>query len=286
MRRDFIKKAAASALAVGMLGASILGSGLNVLMAQAEFVPPRLNFTTQTPSYVLDKEYAAHIGARHIWDVFGESVDGMYVTMSFSNWEENARMHWRGTISSSPMTTFLPRADEAGNIIMFNFALDAITGEALDISRHEVNFANSFSDDADSIDRWAAITPEMMDAANYKIYNNLTLEQREFYEQKAKELVQRFLPNFEIADVAMGAAWFGGEGWNGVGVGTQFNDADEPAFYLASLTFSITDGATGRVAHVAVSTTTNAQFSASISTSHNDIVLPEGFATERAIVVR
>jgi hypothetical protein len=64
----------------------------------------------------MSPEEAAQIGARYIWDMFGESMDGKTVEMSYTAWPSHSRTHWHGTIEA-----------------LYGFSIDAVTGEWISI---------------------------------------------------------------------------------------------------------------------------------------------------------
>ena len=58
----------------------------------------------------LSMEEAARIGAQYILDIFGESIDGMYVELEFSAWEHMTRPLWNGAVSTNNRNTLGQRA--------------------------------------------------------------------------------------------------------------------------------------------------------------------------------
>jgi len=115
---------------------------------------------------VMSAKEAAEIGAQYIWDIFGESIDGMYVEVELSHWFNVNRPHWHGMVSVYDRRT-LEQREERDRLIeeynlrrltgerledireifttspdfieynpaMIYFTIDAITGERIDISR-------------------------------------------------------------------------------------------------------------------------------------------------------
>ncbi|MCL2361271.1 MAG: hypothetical protein FWC73_05610 [Defluviitaleaceae bacterium] len=119
---------------------------------------------TQISSSALSKEEAAQVGARYIMDIFGESIDGMYVELEFSDWEHLNRSLWSGAVSFSRRNTLEQRArlnelndefmarynagedpddinadlmdsflEQRYTLAHFYFTIDAITGKRIDI---------------------------------------------------------------------------------------------------------------------------------------------------------
>ena len=114
----------------------------------------------------LSAEEAAAIGAQYIYDIFGVSIDGMYVEVAYTHWPTISRKQWHGNVSRTYRNTLEQtaatrrRAAEfqtryaAGEslesidayfeeefqemfasyeVAMFTFIIDAITGERIDI---------------------------------------------------------------------------------------------------------------------------------------------------------
>jgi predicted small secreted protein len=61
-------------------------------------------------------EEAAQIGAQYIWDMYGESIDGKTVEMTYAAWPFSSRTYWMGVVAGS-----------------YEFKVDAVTGEAISI---------------------------------------------------------------------------------------------------------------------------------------------------------
>jgi len=92
-------------------------------------------------------EEAAKIGAQYIWDLYGESIDGKTVEMTYSAQPFSSRAYWHGTVANSKDDLSIPEnyetypAEEgdtiaATNIVdktLYNFAIDAVTGERVSI---------------------------------------------------------------------------------------------------------------------------------------------------------
>ena len=100
------------------------------------FVQPSITLQLEThpdhpvPAAVMSVEEAAQIGARYIWDIFGESIDGMYVNMFYAAQPSMSRTWWSGSVGLTP---------EAGNFgasggVSCFFTIDAVTGMRISIS--------------------------------------------------------------------------------------------------------------------------------------------------------
>jgi len=90
----------------------------------------------------ISPETAAEIGARYIWDMFGESIDGTTVKMFYSNHPAFTRASWIGRVLE-PEASFtigrnasLDERMQMHNSTLFTFSIDAVTGERIDISTH------------------------------------------------------------------------------------------------------------------------------------------------------
>jgi hypothetical protein len=108
------------------------------------FTAPDLTLIYQNnhpvPASALSMEEAAQIGARYIWDVFGTSIDGMYVRMFYAAHSSHSRTYWHGIVHAERFDGFdIENDDIAARIafndaILYNFSIDAITGMRVDIS--------------------------------------------------------------------------------------------------------------------------------------------------------
>jgi len=87
------------------------------------------------PDEALDIEEVAQIGADYIWDMLGERIDGMYMVLNYFFLPDSGRSGWSGFV-------FATRANADNHVnpneiwaletsYLFNFQLDAITGERL-----------------------------------------------------------------------------------------------------------------------------------------------------------
>jgi len=89
-------------------------------------------------SEILSIEEASIIGGTYILDVFNENLDGMYMEMTFNYNPHISHSRWIGTIAPSPEDF----GDEDEGFVpgLIMFTLDAMTGERLSISNHDVEF--------------------------------------------------------------------------------------------------------------------------------------------------
>jgi hypothetical protein len=84
------------------------------------------------PPEAMSMQTVAELGARYIYDVFGVNIEGMYMTIYYTDWSESAfpRMMYGGTVTlNDPMIGIEPYPYEPSHVVpMFNFMLDAVTG--------------------------------------------------------------------------------------------------------------------------------------------------------------
>lgn len=91
-------------------------------------------------------EEAAELGALYIWDMFGESIDGMAVEMYYSAWPSHTKAYWHGTVAASK--TDLDTAMPNNYNPLYRFTICSISGERIDISDYrKTDFGNDFGND-------------------------------------------------------------------------------------------------------------------------------------------
>ena len=127
-------------------GTGEVGTQENISELLQQTVTPREGFIEPTFSmYVpegsagcenaLNPEDAVLVGAQYIWEIFGESIDGKFVWLTYWDFPSYTRTYWVGTVGNS-------REDIEGQIQRsFSFAIDGVTGEWIDVA----NF-NAFRD--------------------------------------------------------------------------------------------------------------------------------------------
>jgi hypothetical protein len=118
------------------------------------FTAPALTLIYQhvhsAPASAMSMEEAAQIGARYIWDVFGTSIDGMYVHMFYTAHAAYSRTYWHGTVRAERFDIENIMGDDRearialNDAILYNFRIDAITGMRVDVS---TGFRNTVSQD-------------------------------------------------------------------------------------------------------------------------------------------
>ena len=90
---------------------------------------PELNnhANNTVPADAISMEDVAQIAAQYIWDMYGKSIDGMYVQVLYGAWSSHTRVFWMVEVAETK------EAFEDFNS-MFSITLDAVTGERISIS--------------------------------------------------------------------------------------------------------------------------------------------------------
>ena len=130
----------------------------------------------------LTPEEAAEIGAKYIWEMLGEDIDGKIVEMVYFSFPSSTRAYWQGTVADS-------KAELENFDAQYQFEIDAISGERVGISR----FANvnrysevrilPMEEVAKLIEKYSAQSDEFMPIAEeyaQRHFNNTKVENIEF----------------------------------------------------------------------------------------------------------
>ena len=327
--KDILKVAVVSALAIGMFSAAFMGanslalaaatSGTEIIPPIAEpvsvtqnlppegFVQPNLTVIASpalnghanniVSAHAMPMEEAAGLGAQYIWDVFGESIDGMYVEMLFANWPSNSRTYWIGTVRRNrpvEVPDIETSVDAQGrtyianetvhieariynvNNVLYRFMIDAVTGLRVSISPWSGTVAMSCPKELEAA-MYLRTSPERiewqkrwqdMDAHARMVYLGLTSEDIEAYAQTARGFTERHFNNSTVVDFSDGVPH----------VGIVIDNNGNAAFEFTSVTFTATDD-TGREAIVTIEAGTHSLSASGIVTEHNDFI--PGFSYNR-----
>jgi len=241
--KDILKMVALSAFAIGVFSAALIGanhlafaaatSGTQIIPSTAEemsipqnlppegFQVPTLNIVSSSENNVhvnntvtasaMSMEEAAELGAQYIWDVFGESIDGMYVEMMFANWSSQSRTYWLGVVfpsdpTSMETTDIRSRTHRAHNEL-YRFLIDAVTGLRVDISpgfgyvpqpSYQERQVPSTQRISDEVIAWQ-IAWEGMTTVERMAYLGLSQADIESYLQAAREFARSHFNNSELA---------------------------------------------------------------------------------------
>ena len=287
-RKEYLAALMIATLAIGMFTALFLGVNLRAFAAsttgtervpllvdtvevQAEPILPTgyqtPNLTVlvpdiyhQTRANILSAEEAAELGARYIWEVFGESIDGTYVEMVYAYWPASIRSAWVGMVFSSDPTGrwddilvvdgHLEYAPQNVMAYYFMFSIDSVTGKRInlfaDFSQYVCNDIERFSRD------------DLLASSVFDIVPTFTTNHIE----SAEEFASRHFNTSTVVDIQ-----FNDELINPLGFAL-----DEYGNIIATnyiLIFNVTDD-TGRVAEVWICQQTGELIS--ISTSDNDFI--------------
>jgi len=201
---EIIKVIVVSALSIGIFSATFIAGNqvvlssatsqqLSVPLAQTaanmlphtEVVPenyPFPNFTVvehegaERSMGTLSPEKAAELGARYIWEVLGEDIDGKTIYMRYETPQHTSRTHWSGLVTVG-----------AGRESVITFNIDGINGERISISDNRRSDAN---------------LPER-NMTMYQLFglDNVVPENIEFYTDIARVFAQSHFSLTSVTDV-------------------------------------------------------------------------------------
>jgi hypothetical protein len=223
----------------------------------------------------MSREEAAEIGAQYIWEVFGESIDGLYVRMLSYSVPSETRAYWRGTVHHEEFTLpfglhsfigveiteeMVNEMRIIGNMSsppeIFRFVIDAVTGERINISR-DFDYG---SDDMALLREMAQNEESRMIMGNF--YQTVQPpDDITKYAQAALDAAQRHFTGTQAVSVVLDNVYPAPYSFGRDSNGNIF------VKYL-SLNFLVTDS-TGREAYVDVHETKGVS---GISTEHNDVM--------------
>jgi len=241
----------------------------------------------QISSTAMSMEDAAQIGANYILDIFGESIDGMYVELEFSDWDHMTRTLWNGSVSVNRRNTLEHRARlnelneefmarynagediediqaDMGDLFLnynytlarFYFAIDAVTGKRINLWQSTPEMINQQIPDPMAMDEY--VEREWGGDWGAAFEADATPQQKEEFGQLAMMYAQRHFNTTTVIDVSFSNAFanliYAGNG--------NFNRT-------VSVTFVATDE-TGREAMVTIGM--DNRVLSSISTISNDFV--------------
>jgi len=221
----------------------------------------------QAPANAMTKEEAARIGERYIWDVFDESIDGMYVVMHYADcWLRPYRGRWQGIVTAEVDTTnnensWVVVDGSMGSwgigIPIFHFTIDAETGERLEISYNSPN-SPMIIVSHDTQPLWESAQGLAIQAMNNKelaMFAGVSPERLSTYTEEVMALAEAHFYDTALKNIAMGRNVItpnGPQQLQGIHV---LLDTDEDGNIYATPTgfeFTITDY-TGREAVVTIS---------------------------------
>jgi len=250
---------------------------------------------TTIPSGTLSIEDATGVGIQYIYDIFGENVTGMYVELSFTDWEHMTRTLWHGAVSANYRYTLENRVRlnelndifaarlEAGEYSQdifddmshlfdvygyssahFYFAIDAVTGERIDIWK---TMPAQMQNVRESIPLHEYIEQEWDGDWDMAFSADIDPDELDELIQLAEEYAQKQFYNSTISNVH-----FGNASTSFVYIGGGFNR--EPFAH-----FTATND-TGRIAQISIHVVSRTV--TSINTMSNDFIpIDDGMRGER-----
>jgi len=220
----------------------------------------------QAPARAMTKEEAARIGERYIWDVFGDSIDGMYVVMHYTDcWLRSYRGRWQGivtlTVGAADSEATRYAIGSMGSLgigeMLFAFTIDSETGERLEISYNSPN-SPMIIVPRDTQPLWESAQGRAIQAMSNKelaMFAGISPERLSTYTEQVIALAEAHFYDTTLENVAMGRTVTtpnGPQRLQGIHV---LLDTDEDGNIYATPTgfeFTITDD-TGREAIVTIS---------------------------------
>lgn len=202
------------------------------------FVPPNVTILEsmlrgigeQPSENAMPREEAVQVGAQYIWDTFGVSIDGLYVSMTYSQCFERAgKGIWMGMISlpvELDSVTLLPRTwgnlsperevpparPQVGETV-FHFTIDSVTGERMSIQYNTPRRGNFPRFNYLPFNRFEVWSTEEgqavrnMDDCQLAEFIGLSSEQIEVYRQEAIAFAMAHFINAKDLDIRLGATF-------------------------------------------------------------------------------
>jgi len=231
------------------------------------FTAPALTLIYQhihsAPESALPMEEAAQIGARYIWDVFGTSIDGMYVHMSYTAHAAYSRTYWQGTVRAERFDIENIMGDDRearvswNDSILYDFRIDAITGMRVEVS---TGFRNTVSQDE--------LLNRSMDE------RNAIIEARWWELNLDEQLTFLGISNADIAAYIETAQLLADAHFATVGLSGELGNLrlqlGENGLELAAINYVLTHG--NREAVISVPTSVAHVIRYDIRTTHNDFI--------------
>jgi len=234
------------------------------------------------PSSAIPMEDAAQMGARYIWDVFGTSIDGLYMEIWFSAHASQGNTTWTGMVyMENPLDGTPNEIDgyivyESSAFPTYIFSIDSITGKRIDISymcQPDMDERNSesrnqsgrtisgFDRDVDDVmaSRTALLNAGWFDMSISEqiAFAGISDETLEAYLQTAMTLAQAQFNTSSVSDVQL--------------TDLATNGLLDGVVDLAAFIFTAVDN-TGREARIFIPVTDTGIGMVNIITSHNDFI--------------
>ena len=205
-------------------------------------------------------EEAAEIGARYIWTMFGESIDGKTVEMNYSAWPSHSRTYWGGSVADSREK--LNPKDTDNYDVLYSFLICAVSGEWIDISNYQTQSADEDKRTINMLRALTGLSNEEAEDIQRQRYAYPPPERLDEYIQMTKDYAAKHFAGAEVASIELCT-------YGSYGTYDLDDNGDViivPAKYLAHTVTS----STGRTADVTIKIETMELVH--IITQHNDIV--------------
>ncbi len=227
----------------------------------------------QPKADTMSYEEAAEIGARYIFDMYGESIDGKTVKMLYSAWPFSTKTYWHGTVANSEDDLTVPELSKAelveliknaapdstvvatGDAIeaLYDFSIDAVTGERVSINSHpDIPTPTNLGEG-----KTYTLSPVQMEAMQFEAPANVAV-----YADVARAFAQKHFSHSTVASVefhriSLNTGDRAATKKHGEAYRKAYEDDKNKPFTFTlyekgrDITFNVTDS-TGRVANVTI----------------------------------
>ncbi len=205
-------------------------------------------------------EEAAQIGARYIWEIYGDSIDGKFVDMTYTAFPYESRTFWFGSVTNyvvddepviiTSVEENIRAVEEAeaennSNPRLYGFMIDAVTGEWIQISQ---------SREARTTEGWGASIAMPYDEYGDMMRNPQPPENIDEYKAAAMEFAQKNFTHSKVVSAEFESVYYEPDRLSNSKMGLQFGEKIEKTYIFekgASVSILVTDD-TGCVARVGV----------------------------------
>jgi len=216
-----------------------------------EFYLHHISVGVEMSPNALLPEDAAEIGAKYIWEMFGVDISGTSMYIRYNSFPTSTRIHWSGTVvvpSGSPFPEYYRDT-------WFSFAIDAMTGERIEIRDYRLDEIEVFGESVSGGNYEQLIEIFTQIATNYAV-RHFNFSEIESMSYEGMNSIENHRVYFQDED------------------GDQhFNITGEPCCHLFNgetlLNFTAVDSV-GRSANLAISMETERLVF--LTTKHNDII--------------
>jgi hypothetical protein len=211
----------------------------------------------------LSLEEAVLIGAEHIWNLFGKSIDGKVVRMAYYAPPSQTRAYWGGYVGDSKEELDLYN-DDVDTRFLFDFQICAVSGQIIDIAQtSERDYDVALREKRDAVHKALGKLSTEEYEELYKLRDAFEIPERhEEYMQIARNFAEKFYPGVEVTGLEI----WGGRNYSVFEIDEDGNIIIAPSRSLAvTITYS-----TGREAYLGFDLETEELIS--IYSQHSDII--------------